>query len=118
MSPANLPKCGATSIIGFGSRKYTYSSGHSGETMLIGFAARKSAFTFYGSSSLEEYDELLARLGKHTTGKGCLYIKKLGDIDLAVLREFLSRQLATSRALPEHIETVSSWSERKKEPGR
>lgn len=106
------------SIVGFGSRKYTYSSGHSGETMLIGFAARKSAITLYGSGYLEDVADVLSRMGKAKTGKGCVYIKRLSDVDPAALREFLSLQFQKASALPEKIETVSQWSERKKELGR
>lgn len=78
-------------MIGFGSYHYRYASGHEGDAMVIGFAPRKAEFSIYlmGSYLPEAEDErnaLLARLGKHRMGKACLYVKRLSDIDLEVLR--------------------------------
>jgi Domain of unknown function (DU1801) len=78
-------KMWGTSIIGFGSYHYKYESGHEGDMCVIGFSPRKAALAIYLLRGLEEHRELLARLGKHTTGKGCLYIKRLEDVDLGVL---------------------------------
>lgn len=75
------------SIIGFGSYRYTYDSGHSGESPRIAFSPRKAALTFYLTSGYPMRDELLARLGKHKTGKGCLYVNRLSDVDLSVLEQ-------------------------------
>lgn len=77
------------SIVGFGSEHYVYASGHSGDWPPIAFAPRKAAITLYLSGSLEERQETLSRLGKHTTGKGCIYIKRLSDVDATVLRELI-----------------------------
>jgi len=73
------------SIVGFGRYHYTYDSGHSGEMCRIGFSPRKAQLVLYGLRMGDEAEAMLARLGKHSTGKGCLYVKKLADVDLAVL---------------------------------
>ncbi|NNM78223.1 DUF1801 domain-containing protein [Sphingomonas sp. ID1715] len=78
------------SIIGFGRYAYTYESGHSGEAPRIAFSPRKSALTLYLGSEYPARDELLAKLGKHKKGKGCLYITKLADVDAAVLEEMIA----------------------------
>ena len=77
------------SIVGFGSYHYKYASGREADWMLVGFSPRKQNLTLYIMSGFEQYDELLQRLGKHSTGKACLYVKRLADIDLAVLRELV-----------------------------
>lgn len=77
------------SIIGFGSYHYKYASGREGNWFLTGFSPRKQNLTLYIMSGFDRYDALLAKLGKHTTGKSCLYIKKIEDIDLHVLRELV-----------------------------
>ncbi|HSF82795.1 MAG TPA: DUF1801 domain-containing protein [Anaerolineales bacterium] len=77
------------SIIGFGSYHYKYASGREGNWFLTGFSPRKQNLTLYIMSGFDRYDALLAKLGKHTTGKSCLYIKKIEDIDLNVLRELV-----------------------------
>ena len=87
-SPAEM---WGTSIVGFGRYHYTYASGREGDWMITGFAPRKQALTLYIMAGFAEYDDLMARLGKHTTGKSCLYIKKLADVDLDVLRELVAR---------------------------
>ena len=79
------------SIVGFGSYHYKYASGREADWMLVGFSPRKQNLTLYIMSGFEQYDDLLQRLGKHSTGKGCLYIKKLQDVDLATLRELVRR---------------------------
>jgi len=76
-------------IIGFGRYTYHYASGHSGEWMISGFAARKTDLTLYLSCGLEVFAGHLARLGRHRAGKGCIYIKKLADIDAGVLAEMV-----------------------------
>ena len=76
-------------IIGFGARHYKYDSGHEGDTMLIGIAARKQALTLYGVIHYDSGRGLLEKLGPHRTGKGCLYIKHLDDINLDILKEML-----------------------------
>src|SRR5580700_10860075 len=78
------PKMWGPSIIGFGSYHYRYESGREGDTPLAGFSPRKAATAIYGMG-LGDSEALLAKLGKHTTGEGCLYIKKLADVDQKVL---------------------------------
>jgi hypothetical protein len=77
-------------MIGFGSFHYRYASGHEGDTMKVGFAPRKTALTLYGLLGHARSGELLAGLGKHTLGKGCVYVKRLDDIDVDVLRELVA----------------------------
>jgi len=81
------PRMWGDSIIGFGSYHYKYASGREGDWFLTGFAPRKRNLTLYIMSGFSEYDDLLGRLGKFKTGKSCLYINKLEDIDLSTLRE-------------------------------
>ena len=86
------------SIVGFGSYHYRYESGREGDFMETGFAARKRAITLYIMAGFSEYGDLLAKLGKHDTGKSCLYVKRLADVDQAVLREMVERSVAWIRA--------------------
>jgi hypothetical protein len=85
------PAMWGPSIVGFGSYRYKYASGHEGEWMLIGFSPRKRDLTLYIMSGFEAYDSLLAKLGKFKTGKACLYINKLEDVDLPTLRELVKQ---------------------------
>ena len=87
------PLMWGSSIIGFGCYQYKYASGHAGEWFVTGFSPRKQALTLYIMSGFSEYDELLSRLGKHTTGKACLYIKKIEDVDMNVLRELIEKSV-------------------------
>ena len=82
-----------SSIIGFGSYHYKYASGREADWMLVGFSPRKQALTLYIMSGFDGYDELMANLGKHKTGKSCLYINKLEDIDLDTLRELVRQSV-------------------------
>ena len=79
-----------SSIIGFGRYHYKYESGRENDWMLLGFSPRKNDLTLYIQPSIETFPEQMARLGKYKTRKSCLYIKKLDDIDLSVLREILT----------------------------
>lgn len=81
------------SIVGFGTYKYKYASGKEGKWPITGFSPRKQNLTLYIMSGFDEYDELLENLGKHSTGKSCLYIKKLEDVDQDVLRELVSKSV-------------------------
>lgn len=78
------------SIIGFGNYHYKYDSGREGDMLLTGFSPRKSNLTLYIMAGFDRYDNLMQRLGKHSTGKSCLYIKRLSDIDMNVLSEIIS----------------------------
>jgi len=84
------PKMWGASIVGFGNYKYKYKSGREGEWFVTGFSPRKQNLTLYIMSGFTRYDELLAKLGKHKTGKSCLYINKLEDVNLGVLEEMIS----------------------------
>ncbi|MGA9643079.1 MAG: DUF1801 domain-containing protein [Terriglobales bacterium] len=86
------------SIIGFGSRHYRYASGREGDMPLIGFSPRKAAIVLYSLMGFSDANALLAKLGKHTMGKGCLYIKKLADVDQEVLEDMAVKSLAAKRA--------------------
>jgi hypothetical protein len=82
-----------TSIVGFGRYSYKYASGREGEWMLVGFSPRKQNLTLYIMSGFDNYNTLLSKLGKFTTGKSCLYINKLEDVDQDVLRELVSQSV-------------------------
>ena len=92
------PKMWGPSIIGFGSCHYKYESGREGDMPLIGFSPRKAASVLYGMTGASASKALLAKLGKHTTGKGCLYIKKLADVDQDVLEAMAANAVAAMRA--------------------
>jgi hypothetical protein len=87
------------SLIGFGSYHYKYKSGHEGDAMLVGFSPRKAKISLYLYADFPEREAMLGRLGKHTTGVGCVYINKLDDIRQEVLRELITRSVASIRAL-------------------
>jgi hypothetical protein len=92
------PRMWGPSIIGFGTHHYKYESGREGDTVLVGFSPRKPATVLYGVMGSENAESLLAKLGKHTTGKGCLYIKKLSDVDRKVLGQLIVESVVTKRA--------------------
>ena len=92
------PVIWGTGLFGFGSYAYTYASGRSGEWFAVGFAPRKQALTLYIMDGFGDYEALLARLGPHKTGKSCLHVKRLEDVDEDVLRELITRSLAHVRA--------------------
>lgn len=81
------------SIVGFGSYHYKYESGREGDWMLVGFSPRKQNLTLYIMTGFDKYSEILNRLGKYTTGKSCLYIKKLADVDIPSLKELISESV-------------------------
>jgi hypothetical protein len=87
------PKMWGSSIVGFGSYHYKYASGRVGDWFVTGFSPRKQDLTLYIMSGFDEYEALLSKLGKHKTGKACLYINKLQDIDISVLRELVKRSV-------------------------
>ncbi len=91
------PAMWGPSMVGFGRYHYKYASGREGDWFVAGFSPRKQNLTLYIMSGFSGYDELMARLGKHTTGKSCLYIKRLEDVDLAVLEELIRRSVAHVR---------------------
>ena len=77
------------SIIGFGSYHYVYKTGHEGDAPLVGFSPRKAKISLYFATGDSKRDALLERFGKHTTGKACVYINKVADIDIDVLKELI-----------------------------
>jgi hypothetical protein len=83
-----------TAIIGFGERHYRYASGREGTIAAVSFSPRKAATAVYLTGPLEDYADLLDRLGPHTTGKGCLYLADVDRVDPAVLREIVARSFA------------------------
>lgn len=92
------PKMWGPSIIGFGSCHYQYDSGREGDMPIAGFSPRKAATVIYILTGEHGTDALLAKLGKHTIGKSCLYIKKLADVDQAVLKTLIVKSVADTRS--------------------
>ena len=88
------PSMWGDSIVGFGGYRQANSNGKECEWPVTGFSPRKQSLTLYIMSGFEQYDELLGRLGKHSTGKACLYVKRLSDVDMAVLRELVELSVA------------------------
>jgi hypothetical protein len=88
------PRMWGPSMVGFGSYRYRYKSGREGEWFVAGFSPRKQALTIYIMSGFSKYDDLMSRLGTYKTGKSCLYIKQLSDVDLDVLRALISQSVA------------------------
>ena len=85
------------SIVGFGSYHYRYASGREGDTCVVGFSSRKGDISVYGLNAAEGAAELLPKLGKHKAGKGCVYIKRLGDVDLKVLEKLVAGAAAARK---------------------
>jgi hypothetical protein len=92
------PKMWGPAIIGFGRYHYVYDSGREGDMPIAGFSPRKAATVLYLGLGAVDVKALLAKLGKHSTGKGCLYIKKLADVDQQVLEELIVKSVAAKRA--------------------
>jgi hypothetical protein len=88
------PRMWGPSIVGFGSYRYTYESGHSGEAPLAGFAIRGRELVVYLAPGLTGLGPLLSRLGPHKMGKGCLYFKRLADLDRSVLQKLVADSIA------------------------
>lgn len=87
------PAMWGSSIVGFGSYHYKYASGREGDWPAVGFSPRKQNLTLYIMGGFNGHEELLEKLGKHSTGKGCLYIKRLEDVDQPTLRELIKRSV-------------------------
>jgi hypothetical protein len=90
------PKLWGPSIVGFGKYHYRYDSGREGDMPLVGFSPRKAALVLYGLLGHGDTKALLAKLGNHTTGKGCLYIKKLADVESTVLERLIKNAVAAN----------------------
>ena len=95
------PKMWGSSIVGFGTYRYTYASGRSGDWMEIGFSPRKQNLTIYLMCGVDEADspseQLLSQLGTHSCGKSCLYVKRLADLNQKVLLKLIQNSVATTR---------------------
>ena len=87
------PKMWGTNMVGFGSYHYKYASGHEGDCFLTGFSPRKENLTLYMMSGLGKYPELMSKLGRYKSGKSCLYIKKLEDVNLRLLKKLISKSI-------------------------
>ncbi len=92
------PKMWGSSMVGFGNYHYKYASGREGDWFLTGFSPRKQSLTLYMMSYLEKHENILKRLGKYKTGKGCLYIKQLEDVDMRVLKELISTTVKKAKS--------------------
>jgi hypothetical protein len=84
------PEMWGTKIVGFGRYHYKYASGREGDWMLTAFAPRKQNITLYIMGGFDRYDELMSRLGKHSCGKSCLYIRRLADVHLPTLEKLVN----------------------------
>lgn len=91
------PRMWGSSIVGFGEYHYKYDSGREGDWCLTGFSSRKSDISLYIMPGFKAFDDLMTRLGKHKTGKSCLYIKRLSDIDEEVLNQLVVESVAWMR---------------------
>lgn len=87
------PKMWGGSIVGFGTYHYVYVSGNSGDWPVVGFSPRKQNLTLYIMVGFSKYEELMEKLGKHKTGKSCLYVKNLSDIDMEVLETLIAESV-------------------------
>jgi len=85
------PKMWGSSMVGFDRYHYKYDSGREGDWFITGFSPRKQNLTLYIMPGFEKYDSLMQQLGKHKTGKGCLYINRLEDVDTQVLKELIKQ---------------------------
>ncbi|GGM29924.1 hypothetical protein GCM10011351_15070 [Paraliobacillus quinghaiensis] len=90
-------KMWGTSIIGFGSYHYKYATGHEGDAPLVGFSPRKAKFSLYFATGDTERENLLKDFGKHTSGKACVYINKVSDIDVEVLKALINQSVVFLR---------------------
>ena len=95
------PRMWGTSMVGFGSYHYKYASGREGDWFVAGFAPRKQDLTLYIMAGFSRYASLLKKLGKHKTGKSCLYIKRLDDVDIVTLKELIKESV-------EHVSETNS----------
>lgn len=97
------PKMWGGSIIGFGSYHYRYATGHEGDAALVGFSPRKARFSLYLMMDEDVRDALVATFGKHKLGVGCIYINKLADVDVEVLKDLIRASITyLTETFPEH----------------
>lgn len=99
-------KMWGASIIGFGSYHYKYASGHEGDAPLVGFSPRKAKHSLYIAVDDTEWEKLLTQLGKYTAGKACVYVNKLEDIDLEILKELIRQSIDYMKTHPFDFEVM------------
>ena len=87
------PKMWGTSIVGFGDYHYVYKSGRQGDWFITGFSPRKQNLTLYVMGGFNQFEDLMKQLGKHSTGKGCLYINRLEDVDIKILKKLITQSV-------------------------
>lgn len=96
------PKMWGPTIIGFGTYHYKYESGHEGDAPLAGFSPRKDSIVLYTVPDLKTREELLSKLGKHKSGKSCVYIKRLEDVDISIVEKLITQSIAhTKKVYPD-----------------
>ncbi|GMQ81868.1 MAG: hypothetical protein BMS9Abin05_1305 [Rhodothermia bacterium] len=95
------PRMWGASMVGFGSYHYKYDSGREGDWFITGFAPRKKELSVYIMSGFKRCDDLMQKLGKYRTGKSCLYLKRLRDVDVGILRELVEQSVAHMRSIYE-----------------
>ena len=95
------PRMWGPSIIGFGTYQYRYDSGREGNMPIVAFSPRKAATVLYNLMAGKNHERLFPKLGKHTTGKGCLYIRRLADVDQTILEALIVNSVAAMRKKPE-----------------
>ena len=91
-------KMWGTSIVGFGDCHYTYASGREGDWFITGFSPRKQNLTVYMMGGFNQFPNLMSQLGKYSTGKGCLYIKRLEDVDAKILQKLISQSVKAAKS--------------------
>lgn len=92
------PAMWGTSIVGFGRQHYKYESGREGEWFKTGFSPRKDSLTLYLTGGFQKHKDLMEKLGKYRTGKSCLYIKKLDDVDAKVLKQLIAKSVKSAES--------------------
>jgi hypothetical protein len=90
------PKMWGTSIVGFGKYHYLYESGREGDWFIAGFSPRKQNLTLYMMGGFDQFPDLMEKLGKYSTGKGCLYINRLEDVNIQVLKKLISESVKSA----------------------
>jgi hypothetical protein len=93
------PKMWGAAIVGFGTYHYKYESGREGDAPLAGLSSRANAIVLYLGSSFDQREELLKKFGKHKTGKGCIYIQKIEDIDMAILSRMVKNSVTNTKKI-------------------
>ena len=93
------PKMWGPAIVGFGSYHYKYDSGHEGDAPLIAFSPRKAEIVLYLGAAFEQREELLNKFGKYKAKGGCMYIKKIADVDVAILKKLITNSYKHSKSI-------------------